>query len=112
MRVASTARRLAVVSALVLGGLAGVTIGEPRPAAALPSTATTVDVAGLTLDFDYADHTNITPSPGTDCSGSSACTGKTVGDVVRFNGVVTVGSTTVDAVVPRGPARGPRPREW
>ena len=59
------------------------------------------------LDLDYADHTNITPSPGTDCSGSSACTGKTVGDVVRFNGVVTVGSTTVDAVVTTRPSAGP-----
>jgi hypothetical protein len=97
-----------LVGALVLGALAGVTIGEPRPAAALPPTATTVDVAGLTLEFDYPDHTNITPSPGTDCVVSSdPCTGKTVGDVVRFNGVVTVGSTTVDAVVTTRPSAGP-----
>ena len=82
---------LALVAALVVP----LTVASTRPAGA----SVTVDMTGLSLDLDYTDHTNISPSPGTDCTGSPLCTGKTVGDVVRFNSVLTVGSLTVDAVV-------------
>lgn len=63
-----------------------------------PSGAAEVDLDFAPLVFDYADHTNISPTTP-DCTGSSACVGKSVGDIVRFNGVATVSEIVIDAVV-------------
>lgn len=65
---------------------------------AVPSGAAEVDLDYAPLSFDYADHTNISPTTP-DCTGSAACVGKSVGDMVRFNGVATVGGVVVDAAV-------------
>lgn len=46
-----------------------------------------VDNAFGQLYFDYSNHTNITPSPGTNCLSAAPCTGKAVGDQVLFQNV-------------------------
>lgn len=85
-------------SAAFLAGTALLTtglVGIASPAQA----AVTLDLQFQELNFDYANHVNVNPSPGTDCSGSGACTGKNNGDMVLFKNVATIGGTTVDAVV-------------
>lgn len=63
------------------------------------SEAAEVDLNFAALAFDYANHTNISPTtPDCDPSGT-ACVGMQIGDIVRFNSVAVVGPTVVDAVV-------------
>lgn len=63
------------------------------------SVAAEVDLDFAPLYFDYASHTNISPAtPDCDSIGSP-CVGMTPGDIVRFDGVATVGGTVIDAVV-------------
>jgi hypothetical protein len=68
-----------------------------------PLSAATFDVGGAALNFDYTNHTNISPASPDCTSSSDPCVGKQAGDIVRFNNVVTVGGRSVDAVVTTGP---------
>jgi hypothetical protein len=70
---------------------------------AMPVSASTIDVTGAPLNFDYTNHTNISPASPNCTSSSDPCVGKTAGDIVRFNNVVTIAGRSVDAVVTTGP---------
>lgn len=72
-------------------------------AAVVPVSASTIDVAGVPLDFDYTNHTNISPVSPSCTSSSDPCVGKSNGDIVRFNNVVAIEGRSVDAVVTTGP---------
>ncbi len=84
-----------VVVVAVVAAVIGMSLALPVRSA----DAAVVDLDFAPLEFDYADHTNISPTtPDCDTAGN-ACVGMQVGDIVRFNSVATVGGTVVDAAV-------------
>lgn len=71
------------------------------PAESVSAVGTEIDVNFAEIVFDYTDHTNVSPT-SPDCllaDTSAYCVGKSAGNIVRFNNVVSAGGQTVDAVV-------------
>lgn len=86
------------VGGVLVGALAVVVVVSAVVVGPSRVEAASVDLDFAPLTFDYADHTNVSPT-SPDCSGAPSCVGKSVGDIVRFDGVAIVGSVVVDAVV-------------